>query len=270
MSTVVLGKFKHACLLSFCAFVALTWGNANAAYLNVTDYSATVKVSSGGLNVRETANWGTVVGKVYNGTAVRVLAHDGIWRQLYYSGKVQGWVSGSYLSTSSSSTTKCYGNNCLKKDPASMGCSAASTRTTDYLGGHLTQYSHKMEVRFSKDCRATWLRYRNTSFSRDWAWIFSSNSKYYLDTDNMAAGIKSGRVQVDGFPIGGREWQDFATRPGDKGPTFWSTLVTHPYVRVCVNWRSTNFRSGDSVPFAQNCSSWHTYRNPYVPVGSER
>jgi len=265
MITILLWKYKRACLISLWIFMALTWGNANAAYLNVSDYDATVSVGSGGLNVRKT--WGSIVGKVYNDTPVRVLAHDGIWRQVYYSGKVQGWVSSSYLKTSSGSSVKCVGRSCRYQDPASMGCSVAKSEITPSLGGGQgsgTAASHRVEVRMSRDCKASWIRIRNTRYSDDRAWIFAAGSSYYLDTDRMAEGIRQGFVDVDGFQIAGSDFQDFATRPGDKGPTFWSTMVNRPYIRVCVNGNSANFRSGNSAPYWRNCTSLkYLYKNPY-------
>lgn len=63
---------------------------------NVADYSAYVNVNSGRLNVRVTPG-GRVATSVAKGTHVRVLAHGGDWRQIYFNGRVQGWAHKNYL-----------------------------------------------------------------------------------------------------------------------------------------------------------------------------
>lgn len=74
---------------------------ANSAYKNVSDYSAYVILKSGTLNVRKSPG-GQVVSSVRKGTHVRVLAHSGKWRQVYFNNRVQGWVFGSYLLSTAS------------------------------------------------------------------------------------------------------------------------------------------------------------------------
>lgn len=82
------------------------YGYCHADYIKTaTGTSATVKLSSGSLNVR--SGTGTSYGKVaslYNGEVVIVLSKSGTWSRILYNGTKTGYVSSQYLSTSSSST----------------------------------------------------------------------------------------------------------------------------------------------------------------------
>lgn len=83
------------------------YGYCHADYIKtVTGTPATVKISSGSLNVRSGA--GTSYSKVaslYNGEVVIVLSKSGNWSRILYNGTKTGYVSSQYLSTSSSSST---------------------------------------------------------------------------------------------------------------------------------------------------------------------
>lgn len=83
------------------------YGYCHADYISTaTGTPATVKLSSGSLNVRSGA--GTSYSKVaslYNGEVVIVLSTSGNWSRILYNGTKTGYVSSQYLSTSSSSST---------------------------------------------------------------------------------------------------------------------------------------------------------------------
>lgn len=83
------------------------YGYCHADYISTaTGTPATVKISSGSLNVRSGA--GTSYSKVaslYNGEVVIVLSKSGNWSRILYNGTKTGYVSSQYLSTSSSSST---------------------------------------------------------------------------------------------------------------------------------------------------------------------
>lgn len=82
------------------------YGYCHADYIStVTGTPATVKLTSGSLNVRSGA--GTSYSKVaslYNGEVVIVLSKSGNWSRILYNGTKTGYVSSQYLSTSTSST----------------------------------------------------------------------------------------------------------------------------------------------------------------------
>lgn len=82
------------------------YGYCHADYITTaTGTPATVKISSGSLNVRSGA--GTSYSKVaslYKGEVVIVLSKSGNWSRILYNGTKTGYVSSQYLSTSSSST----------------------------------------------------------------------------------------------------------------------------------------------------------------------
>ncbi len=64
----------------------------------VADYKAWVTNAPSGLNVRKTpSSSGSKVTKISNGKQVTVIKHNGNWRLVYFDGRVQGYVSGSYL-----------------------------------------------------------------------------------------------------------------------------------------------------------------------------
>lgn len=81
------------------------YGYCHADYIKTaTGTPATVKLSSGSLNVRSGA--GTSYSKVaslYNGEVVIVLSSSGSWSKILYNGTKTGWVSSQYLTTSNSS-----------------------------------------------------------------------------------------------------------------------------------------------------------------------
>lgn len=83
------------------------YGYCHADYISTaTGTPATVKLSSGSLNVRSGA--GTSYSKVaslYKGEVVIVLSTSGNWSRILYNGTKTGYVSSQYLSTSSSSST---------------------------------------------------------------------------------------------------------------------------------------------------------------------
>lgn len=82
------------------------YGYCHADYIKTaTGTPATVKISSGSLNVRSGA--GTSYSKVaslYKGEVVIVLSKTGSWSKILYNGTKTGYVSSQYLSTSSFST----------------------------------------------------------------------------------------------------------------------------------------------------------------------
>lgn len=81
------------------------YGYCHADYIKTaTGTPATVKISSGSLNVRSGA--GTSYSKVaslYKGEVVIVLSKTGNWSKILFNGTKTGYVSSQYLSTSSSS-----------------------------------------------------------------------------------------------------------------------------------------------------------------------
>lgn len=81
------------------------YGYCHADYIKTaTGTPATVKISSGSLNVRSGA--GTSYSKVaslYNDEVVIVLVTSGSWSKILYNGTKIGYVSSQYLTTSSSS-----------------------------------------------------------------------------------------------------------------------------------------------------------------------
>lgn len=83
------------------------YGYCHADYIKTaTGTPATVKITSGSLNVRSGA--GTSYSKVaslYKGEVVIVLSKSGNWSRILYNGTKTGYVSSQYLSTSSSSST---------------------------------------------------------------------------------------------------------------------------------------------------------------------
>lgn len=83
------------------------YGYCHADYIKTaTGTPATVKITSGSLNVRSGA--GTSYSKVaslYKGEVVIVISKSGNWSRILYNGTKTGYVSSQYLSTSSSSST---------------------------------------------------------------------------------------------------------------------------------------------------------------------
>ena len=80
-----------------------TYGYCHADYIKTTSGTpATVKLSSGSLNVRSGA--GTSYSKIaslYNGKAVIILSTANGWSKILFNGTKTGYVSSQYLSTSS-------------------------------------------------------------------------------------------------------------------------------------------------------------------------
>ncbi len=87
-------------LLFVCGLLGLTTQTADAAELNVEDYTATVSVGSSGLRVRDAPVTGAQIGSLWNGQRVRVTHHvtPGVWRKIVMSNGRAGYVSGDYLS----------------------------------------------------------------------------------------------------------------------------------------------------------------------------
>lgn len=83
------------------------YGYCHANYISTASGTpATVKITSGSLNVRSGA--GTSYSKVaslYKGEVVIVLSKSGSWSRILYNGTKTGYVSSTYLSTASSSST---------------------------------------------------------------------------------------------------------------------------------------------------------------------
>ena len=83
------------------------YGYCHADYIKTaTGTPATVKISSGSLNVRSGA--GTSYGKIaslYKGEVVIVLSKSGGWSKILFNGTKTGYVSSQYLSTTSSSSS---------------------------------------------------------------------------------------------------------------------------------------------------------------------
>lgn len=81
------------------------YGYCHADYIKTTTGTpATVKISSGSLNVRSGA--GTSYSKIaslYKGEVVIILGTSGSWSKILFDGTKTGYVSSQYLSTSSSS-----------------------------------------------------------------------------------------------------------------------------------------------------------------------
>ena len=74
------------------------YGYSSADFIKalLNSYSATVKTSSGRLNVRSGAG-GAIVNSLASGTRVTVISTSGDWSRIIYHGIRTGWVSSKYL-----------------------------------------------------------------------------------------------------------------------------------------------------------------------------
>ena len=81
------------------------YGYCHADYITPqTSSTATVKISSGSLNIRSGAGTNySRIGSLYKGETVVVLSSSGGWSRILYDGTKTGYVSSQYLSSSSSS-----------------------------------------------------------------------------------------------------------------------------------------------------------------------
>ena len=83
------------------------YGYCSADYVTVTSTEVkTVKTTSGNLNVRSSASTsGTVLTKLSSGTKVPVISTSNGWSKILYNGNKTGYVSSSYLTSSSTNNT---------------------------------------------------------------------------------------------------------------------------------------------------------------------
>lgn len=83
------------------------YGYCSADYITVTSTEVkTVKTTSGNLNVRSSASTsGTVLTKLSSGTKVPVISTSNGWSKILYNGNKTGYVSSSYLISSSTNNT---------------------------------------------------------------------------------------------------------------------------------------------------------------------
>ena len=83
------------------------YGYSSADFIKalLNSYSATVKTTSGRLNVRSSAG-GTIVNSLASGTKVTVISTSGDWSRIIYHGIRTGWVSSKYLVTGTQSGYK--------------------------------------------------------------------------------------------------------------------------------------------------------------------
>ena len=74
------------------------YGYSSADFIKalLNSYSATVKTTSGRLNVRSSAG-GAIVNSLASGTRVTVISTSGDWSRIIYHGIRTGWVSSKYL-----------------------------------------------------------------------------------------------------------------------------------------------------------------------------
>ncbi len=109
-----------------------------------TPASGTATVTASSLNVRSGASTSnSVVGKLARGTKVEILASSNGWYQIKYAGNKTGWVSGSYISLNSSSSSSNSSYISLNSSSSSSNSSlnVSSTLTVKsyaYTGGGIT------------------------------------------------------------------------------------------------------------------------------------
>ena len=86
------------------------YGYCSADYITVTSTDVkTVKTTSGNLNVRSSASTsGTILTRLPSGTKVPVISTSNGWSKILYNGNKTGYVSSSYLVTSTSNNTTTY------------------------------------------------------------------------------------------------------------------------------------------------------------------
>ncbi len=99
-----LPKDSYVSLLSFengwyrLEYADGRYGYSSADFIKalLNSYSATVKTTSGRLNVRSSAG-GAIVNALASGTRVTVISASGDWSRIIYHGIRTGWVSSKYL-----------------------------------------------------------------------------------------------------------------------------------------------------------------------------
>ena len=86
------------------------YGYCSTDYITVTSTDVkTVKTTSGNLNVRSSASTsGTILTRLPSGTKVPVISTSNGWSKILYNGNKTGYVSSSYLVTSTSNNTTTY------------------------------------------------------------------------------------------------------------------------------------------------------------------
>lgn len=87
------------------AYGADRYGYCSASYIReVSSTVGTVSVSSGNLNVRSGAGTGySIIGKLPKGQSVLILSSANGWHKVLYNGTKTGYVSASYIKTTTSS-----------------------------------------------------------------------------------------------------------------------------------------------------------------------
>ncbi|MBR4048872.1 MAG: SH3 domain-containing protein [Clostridia bacterium] len=88
-------------------YAAGRYGYSSADFIKalLNSYPATVKTTSGGLNVRSSAG-GTIINSLASGTRVTVISTSGDWSRIIYHGIRTGWVSSKYLVTGTQNSYK--------------------------------------------------------------------------------------------------------------------------------------------------------------------
>lgn len=86
------------------------YGYCSTDYITVTSTDVkTVKTTSGNLNVRSSASTsGTILTRLPSGTKLPVISTSNGWSKILYNGNKTGYVSSSYLVTSTSNNTTTY------------------------------------------------------------------------------------------------------------------------------------------------------------------
>lgn len=87
------------------AYGANRYGYCSASYIReVSSTAGTVSVSAGNLNVRSGAGTGyNIIGKLPKGQSVLILSSANGWHKVLYNGTKTGYVSASYIKTTTSS-----------------------------------------------------------------------------------------------------------------------------------------------------------------------
>ena len=87
------------------AYGANRYGYCSASYIReVSSTAGTVSVSAGNLNVRSGAGTGySIIGKLPKGQSVLILSSANGWHKVLYNGTKTGYVSASYIKTTTSS-----------------------------------------------------------------------------------------------------------------------------------------------------------------------
>ena len=150
---------------------------------------------------------------------------------------------GASLLWTTSAEAGCRGSRCAGKDPNTEGCTGNRTLyAIGFLGA-------TVQMRASSSCRAAWSRsVSNTHFNTAWAQVWAGTSKYYIDTNHMADGIRLGQVQRSSNQITSR--------------VKWGRMVHLKWLRVCGNriWST-------AIPNWRDCQRLSSVvRNPTIAV----